>query len=162
MRLFTSSRWTRCFKFSRIALILSAMLASSQVFSQAQSEPQQTPQGKEHPVEHPTVYRTTQIDGLSIFYREAGPKDAPTILLSPRSPFILAHVRPSLCAARRSLSPRRPRLPWLRTQRLARPEKICLHLRSHRRGHESFHRSARSHQATRSTCRTTAAPSAFA
>ena len=26
-------------------------------------------------------YRTIQIDGLSIFYREAGPKDKPTILL---------------------------------------------------------------------------------
>src|ERR1700745_942058 len=36
---------------------------------------------KERPVEHPTFYRTTQIDGLSIFYREAGPKDGPTILL---------------------------------------------------------------------------------
>jgi hypothetical protein len=32
-------------------------------------------------MEHPTFYRTTQIDGLSIFYREAGPKDASTILL---------------------------------------------------------------------------------
>ena len=32
-------------------------------------------------MEHPTFYRTTQIDGLSIFYREAGPKDAPTLLL---------------------------------------------------------------------------------
>ncbi len=32
-------------------------------------------------MEHPTLYRTTQIDGLSIFYREAGPKDAQTILL---------------------------------------------------------------------------------
>jgi len=32
-------------------------------------------------VEHPTFYRTTQIDGFSIFYREAGPKNAPTILL---------------------------------------------------------------------------------
>ena len=28
-----------------------------------------------------TSYRTLQVDGLSIFYREAGPKDAPTILL---------------------------------------------------------------------------------
>ena len=28
----------------------------------------------------PTFYRTIQIDGLSIFYREAGKKDAPTIL----------------------------------------------------------------------------------
>jgi pimeloyl-ACP methyl ester carboxylesterase len=32
-------------------------------------------------VEASTVYRTTQIDGLSIFYREAGPTDAPTLLL---------------------------------------------------------------------------------
>ena len=32
-------------------------------------------------MEHLTYYRTTQVDGLSIFYREAGPKDAPTILL---------------------------------------------------------------------------------
>src|ERR1700733_16163284 len=30
---------------------------------------------------HPTYYRTIAIDGLSIFYREAGPKDGPTILL---------------------------------------------------------------------------------
>ena len=29
----------------------------------------------------PTLYRTTKIDGLSIFYRESGPKDAPTLLL---------------------------------------------------------------------------------
>lgn len=28
-----------------------------------------------------TAYRTVQVDGLSIFYREAGPKNAPTILL---------------------------------------------------------------------------------
>jgi pimeloyl-ACP methyl ester carboxylesterase len=47
------------------------MLASFQLFAQ----------GKERPMEHTTFYRTTQIDGLSIFYREAGPKDAPTILL---------------------------------------------------------------------------------
>jgi len=32
-------------------------------------------------VQHPTFFRNVQIDGLSIFYREAGPKDAPTILL---------------------------------------------------------------------------------
>lgn len=28
-----------------------------------------------------TYYRTTRVDGLSIFYREAGPTDAPTLLL---------------------------------------------------------------------------------
>src|SRR4026208_2595877 len=31
--------------------------------------------------ERATSYRTTQIDPLSIFYREAGPKDRPTLLL---------------------------------------------------------------------------------
>lgn len=30
---------------------------------------------------HPTLHRTIQINGLDIFYREAGPKDAPAILL---------------------------------------------------------------------------------
>ena len=32
-------------------------------------------------MEHSTFYRTIEIDGLTIFYREAGPKDAPTLLL---------------------------------------------------------------------------------
>jgi pimeloyl-ACP methyl ester carboxylesterase/enamine deaminase RidA (YjgF/YER057c/UK114 family) len=31
--------------------------------------------------EYPAFYRTAQVDGLSISYREAGPKDAPTLLL---------------------------------------------------------------------------------
>ncbi|HTZ68898.1 MAG TPA: alpha/beta hydrolase [Roseiarcus sp.] len=30
---------------------------------------------------NPTFYRTTRIDGLSIFYREAGPEEAPALLL---------------------------------------------------------------------------------
>jgi pimeloyl-ACP methyl ester carboxylesterase len=32
-------------------------------------------------VKHPILYHTTKVDGLSIFYREAGPSDAPTLLL---------------------------------------------------------------------------------
>jgi pimeloyl-ACP methyl ester carboxylesterase len=36
---------------------------------------------KETGVKYPTLYRTVQVDGLSIFYREAGPKDAPVLLL---------------------------------------------------------------------------------
>ena len=73
MRPFSSPRWTRCLQVSRMALVIFAMLASFQRLAQAQ--------GKERPVEHPTFYRTTQIDGLSIFYREAGPKGATTLLL---------------------------------------------------------------------------------
>jgi pimeloyl-ACP methyl ester carboxylesterase len=38
-------------------------------------------QGKGHPVANKISHRTAQIEGLSIFYREAGREDAPTILL---------------------------------------------------------------------------------
>lgn len=57
----------------RLGLTVSLLLASGSLLAQAQ--------GKERPVDNPTFYRAMQIDGLSIFYREAGPKDAPTILL---------------------------------------------------------------------------------
>jgi len=33
------------------------------------------------PKKSPTLHKTIKVDGLDIFYREAGPKDAPTILL---------------------------------------------------------------------------------
>ena len=39
------------------------------------------PVAKGQPAKYPTYYRTIAIDGLSIFYREAGPRDGPTILL---------------------------------------------------------------------------------
>ncbi len=38
-------------------------------------------QPKESAMAQHISYRTVKVDGLSIFYREAGPKDAPTILL---------------------------------------------------------------------------------
>ena len=38
-------------------------------------------QRKERPMAQATFYRSVQVNGLSIFYREAGPKDAPTIIL---------------------------------------------------------------------------------
>jgi pimeloyl-ACP methyl ester carboxylesterase len=56
-----------------LAWVLIVMLASFPSLAQ--------PQGKDRTVEHPTLYRTIQVDGLSIFYREAGPKNAPTLLL---------------------------------------------------------------------------------
>src|ERR1700683_5755654 len=37
--------------------------------------------GVKIPMSNSVSYRTVKIDGLSIFYREAGPKDGPTILL---------------------------------------------------------------------------------
>jgi pimeloyl-ACP methyl ester carboxylesterase len=60
-----------------LVLVVSVMLAAFSLSAQGRGrEP-----GKERPVEHLTAYRTIQIDGLSIFYREAGPKNAPTLLL---------------------------------------------------------------------------------
>jgi pimeloyl-ACP methyl ester carboxylesterase len=38
-------------------------------------------QSQESAMAQHTSYRTVKVDGLSIFYREAGPKDAPTLLL---------------------------------------------------------------------------------
>src|SRR6202166_1879601 len=58
---------------SRMVLVVPMLLAIFQLPAYAQ--------GKERPVKHPTFYRTIEVDGLAIFYREAGPKDAPTLLL---------------------------------------------------------------------------------
>lgn len=61
------------YRFSLVAFVATVMAAPFSIPGFAQQ--------KETPMKHPTIYRTVQIDGLSIFYREAGPKDAPTILL---------------------------------------------------------------------------------
>src|SRR5713101_7010522 len=61
------------FKTLGIALIASLALASCQSHQEVQR--------KERRVEYHIMYRTQQVDGLSIFYREAGPKDAPALLL---------------------------------------------------------------------------------
>src|SRR5213082_775784 len=71
MRLVSSPHLTQCLQISCTVLVVSVMLASFQLLAQ----------DKERPMEHPIFYRTIKIDGLSIFYREAGPKDAPTLLL---------------------------------------------------------------------------------
>ena len=67
------SRSARSLHTLRIALFVAALFAPFSLLGQNER--------KEHAVEHPTHYRTIQVDGLSIFYREAGQKNAPTILL---------------------------------------------------------------------------------
>src|SRR5256884_7699156 len=71
MRLVSSPHLTKCLQISCTVLVFSVMLASFQLLAQ----------DKERPMEPPIFYRTIKIDGLSIFYREAGPKDAPKLLL---------------------------------------------------------------------------------
>src|ERR1700722_13695105 len=73
MHPFYESRWPRFLQISCMVLVFSMMLTIFQLPAHAQ--------GKERAVKHPTFYRTIQVDGLSVFYREAGPKDAPTLLL---------------------------------------------------------------------------------
>jgi hypothetical protein len=73
MNPFYSSRRPRFLQVSRMVLVVFMMLAIFQLPAHAK--------GKERPVKHPTFYRAIQVDGLSIFYREAGPKDAPTLTI---------------------------------------------------------------------------------
>src|SRR2546427_9540648 len=73
MHPFYSSPAPRFMQVTRMVLMVSMTLAIFQVPTHAQ--------GKERHLEYPTFYRTIQVDGLSIFYREAGPKDAPVLLL---------------------------------------------------------------------------------
>ena len=78
MHPFYSPRRPRFVQISCMALAVSMMLA---IFQLPGLQVLAKAQGKERPVKHPTFYRTIQVDGLSISYREAGPKDAPTLLL---------------------------------------------------------------------------------
>ena len=57
----------------RMALVTWVMLVACHTPTEAQ--------GKKRPMAQPTVYRATETDGLSIFYREAGPNNAPTLHL---------------------------------------------------------------------------------
>jgi pimeloyl-ACP methyl ester carboxylesterase len=72
VRKYDTGRALRHSSFS-VAMMVFVMLASFQILIHSQP--------KERVVEHPRFYRTATIDGLNIFYREAGSKDAPTLLL---------------------------------------------------------------------------------
>jgi pimeloyl-ACP methyl ester carboxylesterase len=64
-------------RFTRVVRGIPALAVSMLLALQMPSHPA----GKERSMTHPTFYRTTRVNGLTIFYREAGPKDAPTLLL---------------------------------------------------------------------------------
>ena len=54
-----------------------------------------------------TRYRSVNVEGLNVFYREAGPTGAPKLLLLHGSPTVEPHVPRSHPASRRSLPPHR-------------------------------------------------------
>lgn len=66
MRLLRLPRWTRCLPVFCMVVAVSAMAQTG---------------GKESSMMQHVFYRTVKVDGLTIFYREAGSKEAPTILL---------------------------------------------------------------------------------
>ena len=78
----------KCHLSRRDALKLAAgAMATSLLPHTSQSKPlseyaqPKHSENKGDPMSSHILYRTVRIDGLSIFYRETGPKDAPTILL---------------------------------------------------------------------------------
>ena len=113
-------------------------------------------------MEHPISYRTVKVDGLSIFYREAGPKDAPAILLLARPSFVVAHVSASTDAARRRLPSVAPDYPGFGHSDWPDPKQFGYTFDHIASVMDGFTRSPRPVDATRSTCRTTAGRSAFA
>src|SRR5579872_3747173 len=98
--------------------------------------------GANHEVSDFLSHRTDRwaVNFLSGVWSEKRPDDSP----AARSALLFANVRASLHPSFRSLSSCRARLPRLRSQRLAGPEEIRVHLRSYRGNNESLHRGARS------------------
>ena len=56
---------------SRVAAAVSVVLVTLQA----------TAEKVERPMDQQVLYRSIRVDGLSVFYREAGRKEAPTLLL---------------------------------------------------------------------------------
>ncbi len=97
----------------------------------------------ERSMEYPTFYRTTQMDGLSIFYREAGPKEAPTLLLLHGLPSSSRMFEPLFARLSDRYHLVAPDYPGFGHSDWPDPRTIRLHVRSLRRDHESLDRGAR-------------------
>src|SRR5687767_9095783 len=91
--------------FSYLALALTAALALPQAV-QAQSQPAAVAAA-----ETATHYRRTKIDGIELFYREAGPTDAPVVVLLhgfPTSSNMFRNLIPALSDRYRVIAPDYP------------------------------------------------------
>src|SRR5262249_20803588 len=73
MHIVGSFGWTRFWQVSSMTLAVLLTLASTQSLAQIRRGGRTA--------QYPALYRTIEINGLSIFYREAGPKAAPVLLL---------------------------------------------------------------------------------
>ena len=87
-----------------------------------------------------TKHRTVQVDGLDIFYREAGDPADPTLLLLHGFPHQLADVPQPHPQAVGRLPPGGPRLPGLRSELLPGPRRLRVHLRADLPSHRELRR----------------------
>src|SRR5436309_14915778 len=88
---------------------LAATLASLAAVPEATSG--QTPARADHAVASVTHYRTAKIDDTDIFYREAGPADAPVVLLLhgfPTSSHMFRNLIPALADRYHVIAPDYP------------------------------------------------------
>src|SRR6267154_5524032 len=85
MHPFCPSRSPRLLQVYRMELVLSMMLAIFQLPAHAQ--------GKERPVKHPTLYRTIQVDGLSIFVQRGRAERPANAFAVARASFLIPDVR---------------------------------------------------------------------
>jgi pimeloyl-ACP methyl ester carboxylesterase len=90
------------------AVLLSTPAASAKAAAQAAAYSQRTVNHAATPVVH---YRTAKVDGIDIFYREAGPRDAPVVLLLhgfPTSSHMFRRLIPALADRYRVIAPDYP------------------------------------------------------
>ena len=91
----------------RLVLGLSGLAAAAWPRA-ASAKSEDSTQGVAYPV---TYHRTTTVDGIKIFYREAGPKDAPTVLLLhgfPTSSHMFRNLIPALADRYHVIAPDYP------------------------------------------------------
>ncbi|WP_158795484.1 alpha/beta fold hydrolase [Pedobacter sp. L105] len=93
-------------------ILLTAVLAGAMTLNLPVSAQQSHQQLKQQIMkDYPVHYRTTQVKGLKLFYREAGPADAPVILLLhgyPTSSFMYRNLIPELSAHYHVIAPDLP------------------------------------------------------
>src|SRR5215472_1907813 len=92
-----------------------------------------------------THYRMIKVNGINVFYREAGAASAPAVLLPhgfPTSSHMFRNLIPALADSYRLIA---PDYPGIRAERYARPEQVRLYLRPLRRTGRRSARSAQSY-----------------
>ena len=118
-------------------------------------------QRKEFPMQaQPVSYRSVKVDGLNIFYREAGAKDAPTILLLHGLPSSSRMFDPLFARLSDRYHLVAPDYPGFGHSDWPDPKQYSYTFDKSGFSDDAFHGKSRTDASTRSTCKTTVAQSA--